>query len=47
LTEAFELHQRARRRVDSLLDEKKEAVAAYDLVFLRVARQFEAALRSF
>jgi hypothetical protein len=41
LTEAFELHQRARRRVDSLLDEKKEAVAAYDLVFLRVARQFE------
>ncbi len=41
LTEAFEVHQRARRRVDNLLDEKKEAVAAYDVAFLRVARQFE------
>ncbi len=24
LTEAFEVHQRARRRVDNLLDEKKQ-----------------------
>ncbi len=41
LTEAFETHQGARRRVDNLLDEKKEAVASYDVAFLRVARQFE------
>ena len=41
LREAYEVHQRARRRVDSLLDEKKEAVTAYDVAFLRVARQFE------
>ena len=41
LTAAYEVHQRARRRVDNLLDEKKEAVASYDVAFLRVARQFE------
>ena len=41
LTEAYEVHQRARRRVDNLLDEKKEAVTSYDVAFLRVARQFE------
>ena len=41
LTAAYEVHQQARRRVDSLLDEKKEAVTAYDVAFLRVARQFE------
>lgn len=41
LTEAYEAHQQSRRRVDNLLDEKKEAVAAYDVAFLRVARQFE------
>ena len=38
---AYEVHQRARRRVDNLLDEKREAVASYDVAFLRVARQFE------
>ncbi len=37
LTEAYEVHQRARRRVDTLLDEKKEAVTSYDVAFLRVA----------
>ncbi len=41
LTEAYEVHQRARRRVDNLLDEKREAVTSYDVAFLRVARQFE------
>ncbi len=41
LTETYEGHQQARRRVDNLLDEKQEAVAAYDVTFLRVARQFE------
>ncbi len=41
LTETYKTHQGSRRRVDNLLDEKKEAVASYDTAFLRVARQFE------
>lgn len=41
LREAFEAHQRSRRRVDQLLAQKKEAVESYDIAFLRVARQFE------
>lgn len=41
LTQIYESHQGSRRRVDNLLDEKKEAVASYDTAFLRVARQFE------
>ncbi len=41
LTRAYEVHQRARRRVDNLLDEQKAAVTSYDVAFLRVARQFE------
>ncbi len=41
LNEVYEAHQGARRRVDDLLDEKKDAVASYDVAFLRVARQFE------
>lgn len=36
-----ETHHRSKRRVDQLLAEKKEAVQAYDVTFLRVARQFE------
>ncbi len=38
---SFEAHHRSKRRVDQLLAEKKEAVRAYDVTFLRVARQFE------
>lgn len=41
VTEVYEAHQGARRRVDTLLDEKKQAVASYDVAFVRVARQFE------
>ncbi len=41
LHEAYELHQRSRRRVDQLRKEKKEAIESYDVAFLRVARQFE------
>ncbi len=36
-----EAHHRSKRRVDQLLEEKKEAVKAYDVTFVRVARQFE------
>ncbi len=38
---SYEAHHRSKRRVDQLLAEKKDAVAAYDVTFLRVARQFE------
>ena len=38
---AYEVHQRSRRRVDTLLAEKKEAVSSYNIAFVRVARQFE------
>ncbi len=41
VTGSFEAHHRSRRRVDQLLEEKKEAVKAYDVAFVRVARQFE------
>ncbi|MCP3956653.1 MAG: hypothetical protein GY719_02250 [bacterium] len=41
LQEAFEAHQRSRRRVDELLARKKKAVKDYDTAFVRVARQFE------
>ena len=41
LRQSFETHQRSRRRVDQLLVDKKEAVKAYDIAFVRVARQFE------
>ncbi len=41
LTRLFEAHQRARRRVDELLSRKKDAIKAYDVAFVRVARQFE------
>ena len=41
LREVFEAHQRARRRVDELLDRKKVAVTEYDTTFVGVARQFE------
>ncbi len=41
LRDLFEGHQRARRRVDTLLARKKEAVKDYDTTFVRVARQFE------
>ena len=41
LREAYEAHQRSRRRVDKLRQEKKEAIGSYDVAFLRVARQFE------
>ncbi len=41
LREAFEAHQRSRRRVDELRARKNEAVESYDDTFIRVARQFE------
>ncbi len=41
VTGSFEAHHRSKRRVDQLLEEKKEAVKAYDVAFVRVARQFE------
>ena len=41
LRDAHEVHQQSSRRVDELLDDKREAVATYDVTFVRVARQFE------
>lgn len=38
---AFDEHQKSQRRFDELLAQKKEAVADYDVAFVRVARQFE------
>ncbi len=38
---AFEAHQDGRRRVDEELAQKEEAVKDYNVVFVRVARQFE------
>ena len=38
---AFEAHQNARRQIDKVLADKKQAVKTYEVVFLRVARQFE------
>lgn len=41
LDTAAEAHQRSRRRVDTLRQQKTEAVESYDVAFVRVARQFE------
>ncbi len=41
LRTAFDEFNDSRRRIDVLVTEKEEAMAHYDEVFLRVARQFE------
>ncbi len=41
LSEAFDAHQRSRRRVDELAVRKRAAIKTYDNTFVRVARQFE------
>ena len=38
---AHQTHHQSKRRVDELLARKKKAVADYDTVFIRIARQFE------